>query len=78
MTDTGDGKGKTTAALGTALRASGHGLKTAMIQFVKGRRQLGHKPRRLSLMITGREAPQELTEVADTVTSMQNIKHAKR
>ncbi len=33
---TGDGKGKTTAALGLAFRASGHGLKTYMIQFMKG------------------------------------------
>ena len=34
---TGDGKGKTTAALGLILRASGRNLKVVLGQFLKGR-----------------------------------------
>ncbi|RZW27393.1 MAG: cob(I)yrinic acid a,c-diamide adenosyltransferase [Desulfobulbaceae bacterium] len=150
---TGNGKGKTTAALGTVFRALGHGQKVCMIQFIKGQGKYGErlfaetidnldwyicgkgfvfnkeqidedkevaeegfalaadriasdcydlvvldeltylpnldflpiekivetlkaKPKRLSIIITGRDAPTEFIELADTVSEIVVVKHA--
>ena len=153
MVLTGDGKGKTTSALGQALRALGHGQKVCMIQFMKGRKygevlaaekslpgftirlcgldsfvmrdnpaqvdidlareglnlaekalssgeydmvildeinvaldfkliplddvveMLKNKPQKVSVILTGRYAPQPIVEMADTVSEVREIKH---
>ena len=153
IVNTGDGKGKTTAALGLALRAHGRGLKVYIFQFMKHEsaafgehrafKQLGipiqglgdgfswtskdleHsaklayagwersreallsgenflvvldeitypiqfgwiplsevldalkvRPKGVTVVLTGRGAPQELIDLADTVSEVQSIKHA--
>ncbi|MEJ5377945.1 MAG: cob(I)yrinic acid a,c-diamide adenosyltransferase [bacterium] len=156
---TGHGKGKTTSALGMALRACGHGMKVCMIQFMKGDLYSGewdglrkldcsveiistgkgfcgiqgnpypfrehrqnaqsavelvrtklaqadmdllildeinnalhlglvdleqvldiikNKPPRLHLILTGRNAHEQVVELADTVSEIREIKHAFR
>jgi cob(I)alamin adenosyltransferase len=153
LVNTGDGKGKSTSAFGTAIRALARGWKVAVIQFLKSGewsvgeekigRQLGvdwwamgdgftwdsedmeeseavaraawdharaivesgeydlvvldemtypvnwgwvsldevvrtlrERPADVNIIITGRDAPPEIIEVADTVTEMRKVKHA--
>ena len=44
IVNTGPGKGKTTAAMGLALRALGHGWHVGIVQWVKGTWRTGEKP----------------------------------
>jgi cob(I)alamin adenosyltransferase len=153
LVNTGDGKGKSTAAFGTAMRAVARGWRVAVVQFLKsgewsvGEEKIGRqvgmdwwalgdgftwdsedieeseamaraawdharstiesgqyqlvvldevtypirggwidldevltvlreRPEKVNVILTGRGAPQELIDLADTVTEMRNVKHA--
>jgi cob(I)alamin adenosyltransferase len=43
VVNTGNGKGKSSAAFGVVTRALGHGLKVGVVQFVKGRSDTGEE-----------------------------------
>ena len=75
---TGDGKGKTTAALGQAFRSVGHNMKAFMILFMKGNIEYGEleTARRLAPFIEIREIVLEVHWLS--ITTEYSEKHGKR
>jgi cob(I)alamin adenosyltransferase len=66
---TGNGKGKTTAAIGTVFRALGHGMRVGVIQFIKGKwrtgeRKLGEQTPNLTWLTMGRGFTWESEDLA--------------
>lgn len=80
---TGNGKGKTTAAFGTATRAVGHGKKVGVIQFIKGtwpngeRNLLEPHGVEFQVMATGFTWDTQNRE-SDTAACLEVWRHAER
>lgn len=80
---TGNGKGKTTAAFGTATRAVGHGKKVGVVQFIKGtwpngeRNLLESHGVEFQVMATGFTWETQNRE-ADTAACLAVWEHGKR
>jgi len=76
---TGDGKGKTTASLGMALRTIGHGHKVAIVQFIKGGWNTGEEKalKKLSPNISWHALGEGFTwETQDRVKDEELVKEA--
>jgi cob(I)alamin adenosyltransferase len=77
---TGNGKGKTTAALGLALRAAGHGMRTYIGQFLKGRPtgELEAVKRLSPLVVIEPFGRREFIHVAEGGPDDEDIERARR
>ena len=79
VVNTGNGKGKSSAAFGVVARALGHGMKVAVIQFVKGRSDTGEEaffkqaadPERLHWHVTGEGFTWEIQNLERDVATAQ-------
>ena len=81
VVNTGTGKGKSSAAFGVVARALGHGMKVAVIQFVKGRSDTGEEaffqrvaesmPGQLKWHVTGEGFTWEIQDSARDLASAQ-------
>lgn len=77
---TGNGKGKTTAALGLALRAAGHGMRTYIGQFLKGRPtgEVEAAKRLSPLVVIEPFGRKEFVHVTDAGPDDEDIERARR
>lgn len=73
---TGDGKGKTTAAIGLAVRAHGAGLKVLILQFIKGARRSGELESLSALKIEVRQLGLGFTSNGDINEHKIAARHA--
>ena len=79
VVNTGTGKGKSSAAFGVVARALGHGMKVAVVQFVKGRSDTGEEaffkqaadPERLHWHVTGEGFTWEIQNLERDVATAQ-------
>lgn len=81
---TGNGKGKTTAALGLALRAAGAGMKVFIMQFIKKSRCSEHKAlERFDDLITIKQSGKgfilkRIANASDIAAARQGLDEAKK
>ncbi len=77
---TGDGKGKTTSALGMAVRAIGQGLKVVMLQFLKGSWKYGEleTAKRLAPDLTLRQLGGEFIRIDPEHPDQHDVETARK